>query len=91
MKRERIALYARVSSKRQHQERTIEPQIAALRDYSEKHEYVVDEDLIFLDEGVSGATLERPGLDALRDLALKGEIDQIVMLCPDRLARKHAH
>jgi len=91
MKTQRIALYARVSSKRQNQARTIETQIAALRDYSEKHAYVVDEELIFLDDGVSGATLERPGLDALRDRALKGDIDQMLVLCPDRLARKHAH
>jgi len=47
--------------------------------------------VIFLDDGVSGSTLERPGLDALRDQALKGQIDQILILCPDRLARKHAH
>jgi site-specific DNA recombinase len=87
----RIALYARVSSKQQTQERTIETQIAALRDYAQKHDDVVDQDLIFLDDGGSGATLERPGLDALRDQALKGYIDQIVILCPDRLARKHAH
>ena len=80
MKSQRIALYARVSSKRQNQERTIETQIAALRDYAEKHDYVLDEDLIFLDDGMSGATLERPGLDALRDQALKGYIDQIVIL-----------
>jgi site-specific DNA recombinase len=80
-----------VSSTRQNQERTIETQIAALREYCEKHGYVVEEDLMFVDDGVSGATLERPGLDALRDQALKGTIDQMLVLCPDRLARKHAH
>lgn len=61
MKPLRIALDARVSSTRQNQERTIETQLAALREYAQTHEYVVDEDLIFIDDGVSGATLERPG------------------------------
>jgi site-specific DNA recombinase len=91
MEMQRIALYARVSSRQQTQERSIETQIAALRDYARTHHYDVDEDLIFLDDGVSGSTLERPGLDALRDQALRGQIDQILILCPDRLARKHTH
>jgi site-specific DNA recombinase len=91
MEIKRIALYARVSSRQQTQDRSIETQIAALRDYARTHHYTVDEDLMFLDDGVSGSTLERPGLDALRDQALKGQIDQILILCPDRLARKHAH
>ena len=91
MKKKNIALYARVSSSRQTHERTIETQLAALREYAARHEYSVDEDLIFIDDGVSGSTLERPGLDGLRDQALKGAIDQILILCPDRLARKHTH
>jgi site-specific DNA recombinase len=47
--------------------------------------------LIFVDDGVSGSTLERRGLDALRDQAVKGYIDRVLILCPDRLARKHTH
>ncbi|MBK7963557.1 MAG: recombinase family protein [Bdellovibrionales bacterium] len=31
------------------------------------------------------------GLDALRDKAVAGEVNQILILCPDRLARKYAH
>lgn len=91
MKKKTIALYARVSSSRQTHERTIETQLAALREYAATHEYAVENDLIFIDDGVSGSTLERPGLEGLRDLALKGGIDQILILCPDRLARKHTH
>lgn len=51
----------------------------------------MDEDLVFVDNGVSGATLVRPALDRLRDKAVAGEIDKLIILCPDRLARKHAH
>jgi site-specific DNA recombinase len=51
----------------------------------------VDQDFIFMDNGVNGATLIRPGLDALRDCAAAGEIDKILVHNPDRLARKYAH
>ncbi len=45
----------------------------------------------FADNGISGTTLARPQLDALRDKAAGGELDQIPILNPDRLARKYAH
>ena len=86
-----IALYARVSSRKQAQEKTIEAQLEVLRAYIQEKGYTIEEDLIFIDEGVSGAALERPGLEALREkLALK-QIDQVLVVSPDRLARKLAH
>ena len=91
MEKERIALYARVSSSKQAEEKTIESQLAALEEYASAHQYSVEADFIFQDNGISGSTLERPALDALRDRALKGQIDKVLILCPDRLARKHAH
>jgi DNA invertase Pin-like site-specific DNA recombinase len=42
------------------------------------------------DEGHSGATLVRPGLEALRDLAAQGCLDVVLVYSPDRLARKFA-
>jgi site-specific DNA recombinase len=42
----------------------------------------------FQDDGFSGATLVRPGLEALRDLAAEGLIQGIVIYSPDRLSRK---
>ncbi len=86
-----IALYARVSSDRQVEEGTIESQLASLHAYGDDQGYVIDADLHFLDDGFSGATLVRPGLDALRDQAMSGAIDQVLVLAPDRLARNHAH
>ena len=81
MEKERIALYARVSSRKQAQEKTIESQLAALEEYASAHQYSVEMDLIFQDNGISGSTLERPALDALRDQALKGQIDKVLILC----------
>jgi site-specific DNA recombinase len=45
----------------------------------------------FIDDGVSGARLDRPALDRLRDAARRGEFDAVVILSPDRLARNYAH
>jgi site-specific DNA recombinase len=84
------ALYARVSSEKQAEEKTIESQLAELREYASAQGYRVEPELIFSDNGVSGATLDRPGLDSLRDAALAGAIERVLVLCPDRLARKHA-
>lgn len=61
MEMKRIALYASVSSSQQTHQRTLETQIAALREYALNHAYAVDDDVIFVDDGVSGSTLERRG------------------------------
>ncbi|GAF27395.1 site-specific recombinases, DNA invertase Pin homologs [Moorella thermoacetica Y72] len=47
--------------------------------------------LEFADEGVSGALLDRPGLNALREAVREGRVDVIVVRDPDRLSRKLAH
>ena len=85
------AIYARVSSDQQVQHGTIESQIAAVQDFATQHGVRIDPDLIFADNGISGTTLARPKLDALRDKAAAGEIEQLLILNPDRLARKYAH
>ena len=86
-----IALYARVSDNSRVEDSTIASQLASLYAYVEEQGYELEADLIFTDDGFSGATLARPGLDTLRDHAMMGTIDQIVVLTPDRLARNHAH
>lgn len=45
----------------------------------------------FLDDGYSGATLVRPALERLRDIAATGAFDRIYVHSPDRLARKYAY
>jgi len=89
--KQRVALYARVSSERQAEEQTIESQLEALRHHVKEQGLRVDETLVFADNGVSGTTLIRPALETLRDQVGNHEIDRIVVLCPDRLARKQAH
>jgi len=85
------AIYARVSSERQKEEQTIASQIAALIEYSRQESYTVPAEWIFQDEGYSGATLTRPGLERLRDLAAEGQIEHVLIYSPDRLSRKYAY
>ena len=85
------AIYARVSSDRQKENHTIASQLAALMEYAEPHGYKVPAEWRLQDEGYSGATLLRPGLEALRDLAAAGHIEAVLIYSPDRLSRKYAY
>jgi site-specific DNA recombinase len=85
------ALYARVSSARQKKDQTIGSQTQALRAHARHLGLEVPEDWIFEDEGHSGATLVRPALEALRDLAAQGCVDVVLVYSPDRPARKFAY
>jgi site-specific DNA recombinase len=85
------AIYARVSSARQKKDQTIGSQTQALREHAARNRLEVPEEWVFEDEGHSGATLVRPGLEALRDLAAQGLLDVVLVYSPDRLARKFAY
>lgn len=85
----KAAIYARVSSESQEARGTIGSQLEALRDkMAELGQEVVRE---YTDDGYSGARLDRPGLDALRDGAEAGLFEQVWCLTPDRLARSYAY
>jgi DNA invertase Pin-like site-specific DNA recombinase len=56
-----------------------------------RHSYAVPREWVFQDEGYSGATLVRPGLEALRDLAAQGQTVAVLVYSPDRLSRKCAY
>src|SRR5438270_1661834 len=84
------AIYARVSSEQQREESTIASQTAALIEFAQSHDLEVPGEWVFEDEGYSGATLERPGLERVRDLAAEGQIRVVLAYSPDRLSRKYA-
>jgi len=89
--KQKVAIYARVSTLQQEQEATIESQVAALEEYAAKQGYELPAENYFLDEAVSGSRLERPSLDRLRDQAPEGKFSTILCLSPDRLARQYVH
>ncbi len=86
----RAAVYARVSTEEQAQHGY---SLAEQKDSCKQRakELGATEILEFADEGISGATLDRPGLEGLRDSIKEGIIDLIVLRDPDRLSRKLAH
>ena len=85
------AIYARVSSDRQKEDGTIGSQLAVLNEYARSEAFSVPEQWIFQDEGYSGATTVRPGLERLRDLACEGSLEAVLIHSPDRLSRKYAY
>jgi len=85
------AIYARVSSEQQREEHTIASQTAALIEFAKSRQLEVPKEWVFEDEGYSGATLERPGLERVRDLAAEGQIQAVLVYAPDRLSRKYAY
>src|SRR5215213_11506541 len=82
----RAILYARVSGEEQAKKGySLADQLDALRDWCSKNDYfIVDE---VQDGGFSGAYLERPGLDRIREMVVGGEVDAVVVLFRDRIAR----
>ena len=77
-----VAAYARVSTERQAER---------LRAYAAAQGWTVDEARIYRDAGYSGTRLNRPALDRLRDAVARGEVDVLLVTCPDRLARRYAY
>ena len=87
----RVAVYARVSTERQGRDQTIDSQLEALRAWAAASGQELKREHIYTDEGYSGARLDRPALDRLRDAAREGEIDAVAVYSPDRLARRYAY
>ncbi len=85
------AIYARVSSDKQREENTIASQTAALIAFAREQQFEVPQEWVFEDDGYSGASLIRPGLERVRDLAAEGLIQAVLVYAPDRLSRRYAH
>jgi site-specific DNA recombinase len=85
------AIYARVSSDKQREENTIASQTAALVAFAREQQFEVPREWVFEDDGYSGASLIRPGLERVRDLAAEGLIQAVLIYAPDRLSRRYAH
>jgi site-specific DNA recombinase len=85
------AIYTRVSSDQQKENKTIGSQVDELLSFAEQQGYVVPDEYVFKDEGYSGAILVRPGLEKVRDLSAEGQIQAILIYSPDRLSRNYAY
>src|SRR3954470_3248577 len=86
----RAILYTRVSTDEQARSGySLAQQLEALREYAGREGYEVLEEVT--DPGQSGASLERPGMDRVRDLVAAGGVSVVLAQDRDRFARKPAY
>src|SRR4051812_38636743 len=86
----RAILYARVSTDEQARSGySLAQQIEALREYAAREGYETLEEVV--DPGQSGASLERPGMDHVRDLVAAGGVSVVLAQDRDRFAREPAY
>src|SRR5215217_5492886 len=86
----RAILYARVSTKEQAESGySLAQQLEALREYAAREGYEVLEEV--KDPGQSGVSLERPGMDRVRDLVADGGVSVVLAQDRDRFAREPAY
>ncbi len=86
-----IAIYARVSSRKQDKNNDIESQLKELKNKADSLGFHYASTDIFTDDGYSGATLNRPGLENLRDRIYDGIYKKVLVYDPDRLARDYVY
>lgn len=86
-----VAVYLRVSSQAQRQRETIASQREAVLEHARSRGWSIPHERVFADDGFSGATLDRPALETLRDLAASGAIATILAWSVDRLSRNFAY
>src|ERR671917_2251183 len=83
-------LYARVSTDEQARSGySLAQQLEALREHAAREGYEVLKEV--LDSGQSGASLERPGMDRVRDLVAAGGVSVVLAQDRDRFAREPAY
>jgi site-specific DNA recombinase len=86
---ERTVIYARVSTEDQVEKYGLPVQLHACRDCAASRGLSIIEEIC--DEGITGTTMDRPGLGRLRRLVRDGAIDVVLMYDVDRLSRELAH
>jgi len=86
----RVILYARVSTDEQARSGySLAQQLEALREYAASEGYEVLEEVT--DPGQSGASLERPGMDRVRDMVQSGGVSVVLAQDRDRFTREPAY
>ncbi len=84
----RVAIYARYSSENQ-SEKSIDDQVRVCKQYITDHGMTYDEKHLFVDEAISGSTINRPGLQALEKAIENKEVDAVAVDDLSRLSRSN--
>lgn len=83
----KVAVYIRWSTDEQGQGTTLEVQRDACLYFIKSQGWEFSEGLVFIDEGFSGASLDRPALGQMRNLVKAGAVSCVVVYKLDRLSR----
>lgn len=84
---DRVAIYIRWSTEDQSDNTTLVVQREACSHYVQSQGWTVRDDLILIDDGYSGGSLDRPAMTRLRKMVSEGLIDCVVVFKLDRLSR----
>jgi site-specific DNA recombinase len=82
-----VAIYIRWSTEDQGEGTTLAVQMEACRHYVASQGWQIRDDLIFIDDGHSGGSLDRPAMTRLRRRVKAGDVDCVVVFKIDRLSR----
>jgi len=86
----RAVIYARLATEDQAKhDDSMSSQLEASREYAKERGWKIVGEVT--DEGASGVTLDRAGLNRIRDMAEAGQMDIVVIHKLDRLSRRVAH
>lgn len=85
------AIYCRVSTEDQGKGYSLPTQRDACQQLADRDGYTVPEGHLLIDEGLSGTTMDRPGLRTLRELVHAQAIAAAIVYDPDRLSRNLGH
>lgn len=84
---DKVAIYIRWSTEEQTDGTTLAEQKEGCEFFVKSQGWFVNPSLTFIDDGYSGASLDRPGMRQLRELVQTNEVDCVVVLKIDRLSR----
>ncbi len=85
----RVVLYARVSTDEQAEKGySLPTQLEACRKYAQVHGLDV---VCEISDDYTGTSLDRPGLDQLRGMIARREVEAVIVYTSDRWSRKLAH
>lgn len=83
----KVAIYIRWSTEDQGEGTTLDVQLEGCRHYALSQGWAVSDRLTFIDDGVSGGSLDRPALRRLRAAVERGDVECVVVFKLDRLSR----
>ncbi|MDF2629919.1 MAG: hypothetical protein K0R39_3750 [Symbiobacteriaceae bacterium] len=84
---DKVAIYIRWSTDDQGDGTTLDVQMEGCKHYALSQGWNSNEDLIFIDDGYSGGSLDRPAMTRLRTAVQDGKVDCVIVFKLDRLSR----